>query len=156
MTEQQHDLTTEELQESQDMGREYAASSGRTKKARHSQAAVAEVASFKDKLTESVAESACVYDTRLAVDSRTHNGAKLKYAGEIVAETYSGICFRVANYTTGGWHDTWFPKKLCTNLDPEERTFWVWLKFMEEHKPAFIPKGYRVGREKPSSESGEY
>jgi hypothetical protein len=84
------------------------------------------------------------YDTRLKVDSRTGSAAKLKYVGDIVAESDKAICFRVCDYTNGGWYDEWFPKSICSNLDPIEQTFWVWIKFLEDTKPDLIPKGYRM------------
>lgn len=82
------------------------------------------------------------YDNRLQEKENNDAVFKLKYT-EIQKETDKAMCFRVCDYTNGGWFDEWFPKKLCSNLDPVDKTFWVWGVFLETHKPDLIPKGYR-------------
>lgn len=126
-----NNLTPKQIYEADDLYHEYLEESGMTKPAWIPEAKRSDLPTGQ-------------YDTRLKIDSRTGSAAKLKYVEDVVAETPKAICFRVCDYTQGGWYDTWFPKKLCSNLDPVEKTFWVWIKFLEQNEPDLIPKGYRM------------
>lgn len=79
------------------------------------------------------------YSPILKIDSRTDSSYKLTYQGA-PHETEKAICFMVRDYEHDRcWTEEWFPKGVCSNLDLEAKTFYVWDKFMLYNKPECIP-----------------
>lgn len=53
-------------------------------------------------------------------------------------ETDKGFCVSLLNRRTDEYVDEWFPKKLCSNLDFAEQTFYCWEVFMAAAKPHLL------------------
>ena len=57
----------------------------------------------------------------------------------IIAVTQEGVMhagaikFNLVNTETGETNEQWVPKKLCSNLDMDSKTFYLWEVFAAEH-----------------------
>lgn len=81
--------------------------------------------------------TACTYSSVCKIDSRT-DAATLVHFDEFVHSTREGnseagaILIRVYEV------EYWLPKKLCSNLDLEEGTVYVWTTFLKESNPRLL------------------